>query len=83
MKVYIARMRRRDEDAQLKRGQLSNEADIYNVKGRRGAHVIGPGLTRDEDPNQPQRSEKRQYMPDILRERAKYLPITPTPSPEE
>lgn len=89
MKYWIARMRRRDEDALKKRVQLSDEGDQYNVKGRRGAHVLGPGLTRGGDPRQPQ-STKSRYMPDNLdpelgnlSKKAGYIPVTPTPSIEE
>ena len=65
MKYWIARMRRRDEDALKKRLQLQNNQDEYNIKGRRGAHMIGPGLTRGGDPRQHQ-SVKSKYMPDNL-----------------
>lgn len=91
MKIYIARMRRRDEDAMKKRILLSNENDQLDVHGRRGAHVIGPGLTRNSDSRQPQ-STKSTYVPadldaivkDGLAARGKApLSTTPTPPPQE
>lgn len=86
MKIYIARMRRRDEDALQKRLMLSDEGDQYDVKGRRGAHIIGPGLTRGGDPRQ-NRSVRSKYMPanldpdsGNLSQSAGYIPVEPTPS---
>lgn len=86
MKIYIARMRRRDEDALKKRLMLSDEGDQYDVHGRRGAHVVGPGLTRGGDPRQRQSSKSR-YMPENLSpeagnlsKSAGYIPTTPTPT---
>lgn len=85
MKYYIARMRRRDEDALKKRLQLQNNPDEFNIKGRKGAHMIGPGLTRDEDPRQHQ-SAKSKFMPDNLdpstgnlSKQSEILSTTPTP----
>lgn len=89
MITWIARMRNRDEVAMKKRIQLSNEGDVYDIKGRRGAHVLGPGLTRGSDPRQ-QRRQSKPYMPPNLDPGAgnlsvpvEYIPTEPTPSPEE
>jgi hypothetical protein len=89
MKIYIARMRRRDEDALNKRLMLSDEGDQYDVKGRKGAHIIGPGLTRGGDPRL-NRSARSQYMPDNLdphsgnlSKSSAYIPVKATPPPRK
>lgn len=90
MKTWIARMRNRDEVAMKKRIQLTNEGDAYDVKGRRGAHVLGPGLTRGGDPRRQPSAPKSRYMPPNLdpelgnlHEQRQDIPVEPTPSPEE
>ena len=89
MKIWIARMRKREDQATRKRAQLQNNQDEYNVKGRLGAHVIGPGLTRGGDPHQHQ-SGKSRFMPDNIDPEAgnlskstNYIPVNPTSSIKE
>lgn len=52
MRQWIAKEQRAAKLAQRKRLVAADQQDHINVKGRKGASVIGPGLTQTNDPKQ-------------------------------